>query len=146
MKNIKTQQEIKAIEEMVMNATGLANVEIVVPASMRELPSVDYRLLEMENKLNLSRHRTTPRQARKEAKLAARTGMMDKVAAAFDSACDVIEEPKNLLKIKPIGAVANYFFLLDEEEEVEEVVIPMKESVPALPPQEGNVIYLNFNK
>ena len=140
MKNIKTQQEVKAIEEMVMKATGMKNVELVLPVSMRELPSVDYRLLEMENKQNVARNRMTPRQARQEAKVAARKGVLNKVRQAVDSALDVVEEPKKLLNIKPVGAVANYFFLLDEEEEVVEAP-PV-----ASPTKEGKLVVVKFNK
>lgn len=147
MKNIMTQKDIKNLEVLVSKATGWDNVEIDVPVSMQDLPSLEYRLLEMENKSALSKVTPTPRQANKAAKLAARNNMINKAMKAVDSVLDVIEEPKKLLDIKPIGAVAHYFFVLEDDEV--ETPAPMQEEAAPVKPQvvkEGKVVYVNFNK
>lgn len=120
--------------------------------------STDMLLLEMENKAKAMRNQPTMRQRREQKQSAMYSRIMNKVNDMFDSALDVIEDPKKaLMNIKPISNTMNYFFVLDEYEDengeyVDAPVTPVVEAPPAPPAvpvtrkTEGNVVHINFNK
>lgn len=132
-------KEIKQLEAKIEEVTGMKNVEIVVNnvvfLDRVENPSVDMRILEIENKTNALLKTKTLRELRQEKK----HKLLKGIGNLFNKAVDKIDDPDfSLADVKPIKPIVDYFFGYEEYEIVGNYDHQKEDTV-----QEGNVVYLN---
>lgn len=143
-------KEIKALEVKIQEVTGLENVEIVRPTvvklDMVKDPSIDIQLLEIENKLNALRNKKSARQIRAEKKAESRARIADKLSGLVDKAVEKMEGTgPALMKLKPVHAVMDYFFDIEEweEQEQEYEIVGHYDHHKKDAIEDGNVVFLN---
>ncbi|UOE58103.1 hypothetical protein [Cytobacillus oceanisediminis] len=136
-------KEIKQLEKVVADVIGVPSVQFIKPEHVVE-PSVDMKLLEMENKLNMLRHnQMTLRQAKEEKK----TRRAVKIDSLINKAVEIMDNPEQLIRKSKIAySVLNYFFPIEEnlaEEKLEYVIQGHYDHHKVDAVEEGNIVYLN---
>jgi len=133
-------KEIKQLEKVVADVVGTP-VQIIRAEEIVE-PTVDMKLLEMENKMNLLRHQQRSIRESRELKKANR---LDRIEGMILKAVDVMDNPQRIIKkSKVLHSVLNYFFDLDgEDEEVKYTIEGHYDHQKNDRVEEGKVVYLS---
>ncbi|MES9681844.1 hypothetical protein ABWK22_02765 [Gottfriedia acidiceleris] len=148
-------REIKSLEVKIEEVTGLRNVEIVVPnvVQMVAEPTMDIKMLELENKTNALRNRKSVRELRQERKVQAKERLFNKVSSLIENTAITVEnivgkveDPKTLIKkmkgFNPVEAVVNFFTEEIDDEQGYEIEVPYYHHKLDTT-KDGNVTYLN---